>query len=72
MTEPWTTKRDDLVNIIKGLPGTPGKLLNVPLSNVLHKKLMDMIDTGNEVCIDIANEYIQLAKEKGRDFNLKL
>ena len=58
ITEPWTTKREDLIDKIKNMKGTPGELLNVPLSNDLHKKLMDMIDKGNEVCINVANEYI--------------
>ena len=58
ITEPWTTKRADLINKIDGLNGTPGKLLNVPLSNDLHKKLIDKIEKGNEICINIANEYI--------------
>ena len=58
ITEPWTIKRDDLIDKIKNMKGTEGKFLNVPLSNELHKKLMDMIDKGNEVCINVANEYI--------------
>lgn len=42
--KPWTIKREDLIQKIKNMNGTPGALLNVALSNELHKKLMEMID----------------------------
>lgn len=51
------TKRDALVKLIEEMPAIPGKFLNVPLNNELHRKLEKMFDTEKEACNEIVEKF---------------
>ena len=71
--KPWNVKSNELLQNIDGLSGIKGSHLSIPMKNSLHEKLNYLLESGKESCVQIAHEYIKLAKDQGsEDDNLIL
>lgn len=61
-------KRDDLVKILEEMTPISGYVLNAPLSNEKYEVLINNFESTEKECMEIGDQYLQLAKEKGQEF----